>query len=130
MHVNLHHVWDTSIPEQLIGGYGLPFASAWAANLTLAITENEYKTMAPSWLEGMDLADPITTALHWAEETNMLVCTTVLPLGVEGVQDQELGEEYYEGAVEVVKLQVARAGFRLAKWLDLIAENQVGRAEL
>ncbi|CAN8100377.1 unnamed protein product, partial [Discula destructiva] len=34
---------------------------------------------------------------------------------------QELSGEYYEKAAPVIEVQVARAGYRLAKWLDLIA---------
>lgn len=129
-HVNLHHVWDTSIAEAIVGGYALPFADAWARNLTLAIRENEYKSLAPSWLEGILLSDPISTSLSWAEETNKFVCTTVLPAGREGVEGQELNGTYYEHAVPVIQRQVAQAGYRLAKWLDLIAEAQVNKPEL
>ncbi|CAL3962873.1 unnamed protein product [Diplocarpon coronariae] len=129
-HVNLHHVWDTSIAEQIVGGYALPFAEAWAENLTRAIREGEYKSLAPAWLEGVDLADPVTTSLGWAEETNKLVCTAVLPAGREGVQDQELNGTYTEKAVPVIRLQVAKAGYRLAQWLDRIAAAQVKREEL
>ncbi|PBP25608.1 nuclease s1 [Diplocarpon rosae] len=129
-HVNLHHVWDTSIAEEIVGGYALPFAEAWAKNLTLAIREGEYKSIAPAWLAGMDLRDPVTTSLGWAEETNKFVCTAVLPAGREGVQDQELNGTYTENAAPVIKLQVAKAGYRLAAWLDLIAEAQVEKEEL
>ncbi len=61
------------------------------------------------------MSDPVTTSLGWAEETNKLVCTAVLPAGREGVQDQELSGKYYENAEPVVKLQVAKAGYRLAR---------------
>jgi len=129
-HVNLHHVWDTSIAEKLVGGYGLPLAQEWAKSLTLAITENEYKSLASSWLDGINLADPVSTSLAWAEETNKFVCTAVLPTGVEGVQDKELNGTYYEIAAPIVKMQVAKAGYRLAKWLDLIVQGQVEKPEL
>ncbi|KAL2070774.1 hypothetical protein VTL71DRAFT_13800 [Oculimacula yallundae] len=129
-HVNLHHVWDTSITETLVGGYGLDLAHEWAANLSLAITDHEYKSLASSWLQGIDLADPVTTSLAWAEETNKFVCTAVLPEGVEGVDGKELNGTYYESGKEVVKLQVAKAGYRLARWLDLIADAQVEKLEL
>ncbi|KAK0119733.1 hypothetical protein ONS95_011168 [Cadophora gregata] len=129
-HVNLHHVWDTSIAERLVGGYGLPLAQEWAKNLSLAITENEYRSLASSWLDGIDLADPVTTSLAWAEETNKFVCTAVLPAGTEGVQDKELNGTYYEIAAPIVKMQVAKAGYRLAKWLDLIAQGQIEKPEL
>jgi len=110
--VNLHHVWDTSIPEHLIGGYSLASASAWANNISLAITEGVYQPLAHEWLEGIALGDPITTALGWATEANAFVCTTVLPGGVEGVEGKELSGEYYDEGIKVVQLQIARAGYR------------------
>lgn len=44
----------------------------------------------------------------------------MLPEGPAAIVGQELGGEYYEKAAPVIELQVARAGFRLAAWLDLI----------
>jgi hypothetical protein len=34
---------------------------------------------------------------------------------------QELGSSYYDDAAPVVEVQVARAGYRLAAWLDMLA---------
>lgn len=120
---NLHHVWDTSIPEKLIGGYSLTDAEAWAKNLTDAINTGVYKVQATEWLKGMDLSDPLSSSLVWAGESNAWVCTTVLPEGLDGVKGQELSGEYYEAAVPVVQLQIAKAGYRLAAWLDLITNG-------
>lgn len=36
---------------------------------------------------------------------------------------KELGGEYYEKAAPVIERQVARAGYRMAAWLDKIAEK-------
>lgn len=47
----------------------------------------------------------------------------VLPDGPAEIVGQELGGDYYEKAAPVVELQVARAGVRMAAWLDLIAER-------
>jgi hypothetical protein len=44
----------------------------------------------------------------------------VLPDGPKAIEGQELGSEYYEAAAPVIELQIARAGYRLAAWLDLI----------
>ncbi|KLU82929.1 nuclease PA3 [Magnaporthiopsis poae ATCC 64411] len=35
----------------------------------------------------------------------------------------ELSGEYYEKAAPVIEVQVARAGFRLARWLDLMVAS-------
>jgi hypothetical protein len=120
---NLHHVWDTSIPEKLVGGYALPFASAWAANLTLAITSGPYAALQETWLKGIVLDDPEASAMVWARESNALVCSTVLKEGKDAINGTELGGGYYENAVGVVELQVAKAGVRLAKWMDLIVDR-------
>lgn len=80
--------------------------------MTDSIKNGAYSYIAESWLNGVDLSDPITTALSWAEESNRLVCTTVLPIGVAGVQNQELGGDYYEAAIPVIQLQIAKAGYR------------------
>jgi hypothetical protein len=124
---NLHHVWDTSIPEKMMGGVPhSPFlaAAGWARKLEGQIREGKFAQAAQEeWLADMDFEDPTATALEWAREGNKIVCSHVLPEGEEGVTDQELGGEYYEAAVPVVEVQVAKAGYRLAAWLDLIVAN-------
>ena len=45
----------------------------------------------------------------------------VLPEGPKAIVGQELGSSYYDDAAPVVEIQVARAGYRLAAWLNLLA---------
>lgn len=98
--------------EAYVGGYGLPFASAWASNLTAAIKYGDYRKVAKSWLAGIDINDPISTSLAWATEANAYVCTNVLRDGIEGTRGMELGGDYYAESIPVIELQVARAGYR------------------
>lgn len=125
--LNLHHVWDSSIAEKLVGGLRRrtpPYAAAkaWADSLTADIRAGtKFNPVRDAWLLGADLEDPTATALAWAVEGNALVCTTVMPQGPEAIRGQELGSDYYETAAPVVERQVAKAGYRLAAWLDLIA---------
>lgn len=109
---NLHAAWDSSMPEKLVGGYGLPDAHRWATTLTEAIRTGIYKTQAQEWLAGIDLADPAGSALVWASQANAFVCTAVLPKGADAVRGQELSGDYYEASVPVIQLQIARAGYR------------------
>ncbi|KAK0655864.1 S1/P1 nuclease-domain-containing protein [Cercophora newfieldiana] len=121
---NLHHVWDSSIAEKLVGGVRrAPYAEArrWADALTAEINTGKFNASRLDWLQDVDLEDPTATALAWASEANAYVCTKVLPEGPEAIRGQELGSEYYEAAAPVVELQIAKAGYRLAAWLDLIA---------
>ena len=54
---NLHHIWDTNMPEKLIGGYALSDAKSWADTLTTEIKSGDYSSAAPSWIAGMSLKD-------------------------------------------------------------------------
>ena len=98
--------------EKLVGGYALTDAQRWANTLTTEINTGAFKSQAASWLEGIDITDPVTTSLGWASQTNKFVCTTVLPEGKDGVVGKELNGTYYGVAVPVIQLQVARAGYR------------------
>lgn len=76
--VNLHHVWDTSIPEKMLGPiHRKPYVASiqWAANLTEQIKSGKYESDSKLWTGGLSLDDPITTAMGWANESNALVCT-------------------------------------------------------
>lgn len=48
---------------------------------------------------------------------------SVFPEGPEAIKGQELGGEYFEAAGPVIEKQVARAGYRMAAWLDAIADE-------
>jgi S1/P1 Nuclease len=109
---NLHAVWDTSVPEKLVGGYSLELAQGWATDLTQAISSGTYKDQAAAWLDGMSLDDPVSTTMVWAKEANQFVCSTVMPNGADALEGQELDGDYYDTAVPVVQLQIAKAGYR------------------
>lgn len=109
---NLHAVWDTAMPEKLIGGYALADAQKWSLSLTTAIKTGSYKAQAAGWLKGIDFKDPVATSLIWAKEANSYVCTTVMPKGVKALNGTELDGDYYKTAIPVIELQIARAGYR------------------
>ncbi|KAH7157462.1 phospholipase C/P1 nuclease domain-containing protein [Dactylonectria estremocensis] len=130
---NLHHVWDSSIMEKFLGGlHGAPLAIAekWSATLAIAISDGKFAAEKESWLKDLNLDDPINSALAWSRETNALVCKYVFPEGPHAIEGKELGGEYAEKAGPVIEKQVARAGYRMAAWLDRIvdayqAENKI-----
>lgn len=123
---NLHHIWDTNMPEKLVGGYTLTDASSWASDLTTQIKTGTYKSQKDSWLSGIDLSDPVTTSMDWASDSNAFVCSTALKGGVSAVSGKELDGSYYSTAIPVIELQIAKAGYRLAAWLNLIATGSPG----
>lgn len=87
-------------------------AQRWASTLSKAILTGTYKSEAASWLLGIDLSDPVSSAMVWAKGANAYVCSTVMPNGAAALNGTELDGSYYITAVPVVELQVARAGYR------------------
>ncbi|KAI3327995.1 putative nuclease PA3 [Xylariaceae sp. AK1471] len=120
---NLHAVWDSFIPEQLVGGYHLSNAQRWAQSLTQRIDDGDYQSQAAAWIEGDDIKKPEDSAMLWARDSNAFVCTVVMPNGVEPLQDHNLYPEYYESAISTVELQIAKGGYRLANWLNMLADS-------
>jgi hypothetical protein len=53
----------------------------------------------------------------------------VIPNGQSAVENVDLSGAYYNSAISVVELQIARAGVRLAAYLDALAKNQKVRAK-
>jgi hypothetical protein len=123
---NLHALWDTGIPNKLrhiATGTNVTFADAeaWAADLTEDIESGEYSACAQTWLQGDDIADAKRSALAWARDTNLYVCSSVFPESIEAVSATDLGGDYFDQAAETVQLQIAKGGYRLANWLDQLA---------
>ncbi|KAK7958301.1 nuclease S1 [Apiospora saccharicola] len=118
---NLHHVWDSEIPESVSGGSSLGSARSWATSLATAIKSGIYRSQAADWVNDLSLTDAQNTTLGWATESNAYVCSTVLEGGVSAVEDQDLSGDYTTTAQPIVSLQIAKQGYRLAKWLDAIA---------
>lgn len=75
---NLHHVWDTSIAEKLLGNpHGSPFTigTKWANQLVVEIADGKYAEAKEDWLKDLDFNDSVATAMAWSRECNALVCT-------------------------------------------------------
>lgn len=125
-HTNLHHVWDTNMLEELAGGTKLEDAETWSQTLVQAITDGAYKDVASSWVSGLSLADPSGSALWMSQDANAFVCSYVLKDGIAAVQDVDLSQEYYQGAVPVLEMQIAKGGYRLAWWLNGLAAQAGG----
>ncbi|OTA63663.1 S1/P1 nuclease [Hypoxylon sp. EC38] len=120
---NLHAVWDSNIPESISGGSSLSSAKSWASTLIKEIDSGDYKSQAAGWVSGLSVGSSdsqISTALKWATESNAYVCTTVLKGGISAVENKDISGSYTTTAQPVVDLQIAKQGYRLAKWLDAI----------
>ncbi|OHE95157.1 S1/P1 Nuclease [Colletotrichum orchidophilum] len=119
---NLHAVWDTSIPLSIAGSGSsvLATAKSWASKLSTEISSGDFETVSASWVAGLSLDDPEAQALEWASESNKFVCSVVLPKGRAAVEGLEISGAYTTNAQPTVSTQIAKQGYRLAKWLDAI----------
>ncbi|KAM0481886.1 hypothetical protein ACHAPX_003215 [Trichoderma viride] len=126
---NLHADWDTYIPETLVGGDSLADAQTWANTLVSDITSGSYKSLAASWIAGDDVNDVITTATRWASDANAYVCTVVMPNGAAALQKGDLYPTYYNSVIGTVELQIAKAGYRLGNWLNMVYSTNIAKRE-
>ena len=125
---NLHADWDTYMPEKLIGGHELSDAQSWADTLIGEITSGSYKSQAASWIKGDDVGDAITTATRWASDANSFVCTTVMPDGADALHKGDLYPAYFNSAISTIELQIAKAGYRLGNWLNMVYKSGFTKA--
>ncbi|KAF7715894.1 Uncharacterized protein PECH_005769 [Penicillium ucsense] len=127
---NLHSDWDTYMPQKLIGGSKLTDAQSWATTLIGEINSGSYKSQAASWIQGDTVSDPITSATRWASDANAYVCSVVMPNGAAALQTGDLYPDYYNSAIGTIELQIAKGGYRLANWLNLIYNTHVAKRDL
>ncbi|KAF4551592.1 Nuclease S1-like protein [Elsinoe fawcettii] len=118
---NLHATWDTQIPERLRGAYSRPAARVWADYLIERIDKGVYTRDVRSWKRSVNVNDGVGSALKWSNEANEYVCGFVAPQGWDALTGDLATNGYYDRAVPTVELQVARAGVRLAAWLDALS---------
>jgi hypothetical protein len=127
---NLHSDWDTYMPQSLIGGSALTDAQGWAETLISEIDSGDYKSEAASWIKGDTISDPITSSMRWASDANAYVCTVVMPDGAAALQTGDLYPDYYNSAIGTIELQIAKGGYRLANWLNMIYTSKIAKRDL
>ncbi|KAH7029776.1 putative nuclease PA3 [Microdochium trichocladiopsis] len=126
---NLHAIWDTYIPQKDVGGSALTDAQTWSRELISAIDSGTYASTKKSWISGDDIADPVTTATRWAADANALVCSVVMPKGVGALQKGDLYPDYYNSVLPTIEMQIAKAGYRLANWLNKLHAASVSKSK-
>lgn len=109
------------MPEDDAGGFSLEIAQKWASILTFRIKTGEYSSKPSAWLDGLDVMNPVRSAMMWARDANSDVCSTVLKPGLDYLTTTDLASDYYKNCKPVIEELIARAGYRLAAWLDAIA---------
>lgn len=114
------------MPETLVGGSALSDAQSWANDLIAEIDSGSYAKVAASWIDGDDPSAAQDTAMAWASDANAYVCTVVMPDGAAALTAAtDLYPTYYDSVIPTIELQIAKGGYRLANWLNLIYSSEI-----
>ncbi|KAG8888953.1 hypothetical protein FRB98_006351 [Tulasnella sp. 332] len=122
---NLHRAWDADKIQDFFGNYTLEKSHVWAKLISREIDSEGgiYHEAARDWLACQDVGNPEACALQWAIESNRLNCEVVL---ATDPTNQELNGGFYPDWMLSIEKQIAKAGVRLAAWLNLIFTETVG----
>lgn len=131
---NLHAAWDTSIPNAMLGFLPTAVITAgdslgWANNIAAKINAGEYKPRVARWLRYHSVKnrrEEERAATAWSNESNDEVCEYGLARSPDSYNGTEIGGAYYRGARPIVEMSVAKAGVRLAGWLNLVFAGTTG----
>ena len=89
----------------------------------------QYRGAVDGWVQGLSVKSVRgieKVVAGWAQESNEYVCSFVLSGGGDAANGTEIGGVYIEGAKRIVEVSVARAGVRLAAWLNLVVVGKTG----
>ncbi|KAF7795571.1 hypothetical protein EIP86_006733 [Pleurotus ostreatoroseus] len=148
---NLHAAWDTGMLVKNVDAVHGGTSEQYAADLIVEITSGQFSSLTSEWLACVNTTEPffnkredmssierdignilaardsgIITPLEcpliWARESNAFDCSTVF--NFEPEEDPELCEgTYFTNAIPVIDLQLAKQGFRLAAWLNVLFDG-------
>ncbi|ESK92398.1 s1 p1 nuclease [Moniliophthora roreri MCA 2997] len=148
---NLHSVWDSELVNKLLSNNYGNSVTRWVNALVTRIKSGAYRSQAASWIScssttaiardvDTDIkADidallnphpltkraitPLACPLVWAKESNALDCSYVF--SYPSFSDL-CTSSYYTNAVPHIELQIAKQGYRLAAWLNVLFDGTTG----
>ncbi|KZT22670.1 nuclease Le1 [Neolentinus lepideus HHB14362 ss-1] len=152
---NLHAAWDTGILTTSLDASYSSSVPTYVAALVARIKSGAYKSLTSDWLSCTSTTEPVSKRglvreasiardiarllsetsvkraaitplecpLVWAREANAYDCSTVF--NYTSNTDLCTGS-YYKSAVPVIDLQLAKQGYRLAAWLNVIFDGETG----
>ncbi|GLB36565.1 putative nuclease Le1 [Lyophyllum shimeji] len=138
---NLHALWDSGMINKLLpANYG-GSVTTWADTLATRIKTGSYAPLASSWISCSSTTAPATKRsiedditgllrpraitplecpLVWAQDTNSYDCTVVFNYTTG---TDLCTSSYYTNAVPVIEQQLAKQGYRLAAWLNVLFDG-------
>ena len=123
----LHDTWNLFIPNKRSGELGS--ISAYAAYLVQRIKAGKFPDPNPNhWLSAHGLQDQTShrnslAAIDYANDANALNCGQEVWPFYDANPTADLSGTYYDHAKFVADFQIAKAGYRLAQWINAIANT-------
>ncbi|KAF8060975.1 S1/P1 nuclease [Lyophyllum atratum] len=139
---NLHSLWDSGMINKLLAANYANSVTTWANTLATRIKTGAYASSASSWIScssttaparrsiSDDLSGflvpraitPLQCPLVWAQDSNKLDCSLVFSYTTG---TDLCTSSYYTNAVPAIETQIAKQGYRLAAWLNVLFDGSV-----
>ncbi|KAJ7689445.1 nuclease Le1 [Mycena rosella] len=148
---NLHATWDTGMITKLLKANYANSVTTWANALATRIKTGTFNSAAvSSWISCSSTTTPVKRSpsiendisnligseedlesravtplacpLAWAQDTNKFDCSYVFSFksGTDLCTSS-----YYTGAVSIIETQIAKGGYRLAAWLNVLFDGAI-----
>ncbi|KAF9454949.1 nuclease Le1 [Macrolepiota fuliginosa MF-IS2] len=137
---NLHSVWDSGLINKLLSSNYDNSVTTWANTLATRIKSGAYQSLAAPWIScssttatasiQTDISNllskraitPLQCPLVWAEDSNSFDCSYVF--SYTSFTDL-CTSDYYTNAVPIIETQIAKQGYRLAAWLNVLFDGAI-----
>ncbi|KAF8167864.1 nuclease Le1 [Crassisporium funariophilum] len=137
---NLHALWDTGMITKLLAANYGSSVTTWANSLATRIQTGNFKSSAASWISCSSTTSPVKRSIEddiarilnrraitplacplvWAQDANTFDCSFVFKFSAS----QDLcTSSYFTGAVPIIETQIAKQGYRLAAWLNVLFDG-------
>jgi len=139
---NLHSLWDSGLLNKLLSSNYNNSVTGFASTLATRIKSGAYQASASEWINCSSTTDPARTVsedlaghammhprraimplacpLAWARDSNALDCSAVFTY----TNGTDLcTSSYYTKAAPIIEEQIAKHGYRLAAWLNVLFDG-------
>jgi len=134
---NLHAAWDTGMLQLNMDTSHGGTPQSYANDLIADIKTGKFKSLTAQWIDCSSVTEPVSEVLGrlatkratitplacplvWAQEANAFDCSAVFNFTTG--EDLCVGT-YFNNAIPIIDLQLAKQGFRLAAWLNVLFDG-------
>ncbi|KAI9363914.1 S1/P1 nuclease-domain-containing protein [Zopfochytrium polystomum] len=128
---NFHAIHDTSIPASRAAEVGVSTAAAYASFLATTYGANKATYTSSKYIDlfTVDAAGNLVAAINMANDANALDCSkSAFWTLYDKDPSQDFSGAYYTATKLLLEEQIAKAGYRLAAWVNAIADQCYGAA--